>query len=142
ACAAVLALAAACAPGIEKIPCTDDQNCPSNTHCIAGKCVSGDAPPRVAWTSPDGATPLAGTQTFSCTVDHPDGVSLVKLLSGSTELGSVTEPAGFGLAPTKVDFSVDTATKLTDGSVDLNCKATNVHGLESSDLKRSFTIDN
>src|SRR2546423_12054721 len=106
-------ISAACAPSFDgKLPCADDHSCPTNFHCAAGKCVSGDSAPRIVWSAPDGATPLAGQQTFSVMVDHPDGVSSVKLAAGAKDLGTFAAPsANFcARAAAKVDFAVDTTT--------------------------------
>src|SRR5207247_10208638 len=107
---AVLLFSAACSPSFDgKVPCDTDFSCPTAFHCVAGKCVSGNGPPLISWSSPDGATPIGGTQTFSVKVSHPDGVTSIKLAAGSKELKTITKDKSFGTTgPTQVDFSVDT----------------------------------
>src|SRR2546430_504927 len=140
ACATILLLlSAACAPSFDgKLPCADDFSCPSGFKCVAGKCVSGNGAPIITWSSPDGATPLAGTQTFSVMVSHPDGVTSVKLSGGGKDLKTFTAPdASFGKgAPVPVDFAGVDTTQLADGSVELTVTGTTGLGVSGGDAKK------
>jgi uncharacterized protein DUF1565 len=144
----ILATLTLCAIGCAKdfngtIACGSDLNCPTGYHCASdGKCHSGEASVAIEWVSPPGGA-IGGTHTFSVKVSHPDGVSSVKLFSGTTQLGSFTAPsAGFGAtSPQKVDFpGVDTS-QFPDGTLTLDVQGTSRRGQQSSDT-RAFVVDN
>ena len=142
--AAIGVVLTACSPDFSgKLPCQDDFSCPSGFHCTAGKCVTGNGAPAVAWSAPAAGTLLAGRQTFSVLVSHPDGVSSVKLTAGTKELKTFSAPdATFGKsAPARVDFTIDTSA-LPDGTDELTATATSGLGASGGDAKRSFAFDN
>src|SRR5712691_5467244 len=152
--AVMLLLSAACKEDFGgKVPCADDFSCPSGFHCSAGKCLTGNGAAIIAWCSssvaacagaPDGSTPLAGTQTFSAMVSHPDGVSSAKLTGGGQTLKTFTAPdSSFGKSgPTRVDFTGVDTTKLADGAIALTVTATTGLGVSGGDATKTFTIDN
>jgi parallel beta-helix repeat protein len=143
--AAMFLLSAACKENFEgKVPCADDFSCPSGFRCSAGKCVTGNGAAIIAWSAPDGSTPLAGTQTFSAMVSHPDGVSSAKLTGGGQTLKTFTAPdSSFGKSgPTRVDFTGIDTTKMADGAIALTVTATTGLGVSGGDATKTFTIDN
>jgi hypothetical protein len=127
----------------DTIACGSDLNCPTGYHCgSSGKCQTGEAPVTVQWVSPADGTLMHGAQSFSVKVSHPDGVSSVTLMAGSTQVAVVNTPADTGKGGlVQVDLTGVNTALAPDGNTTLSAVGTSTKGA-SGNAPRAFHLDN
>jgi len=143
--AATLVLAAAsCTKDFDgTIACASDLNCPTGYHCgTGGKCQKGEASVTVQWVSPADGTLMRGAQTFSVKVSHPDGVSSVKLMAGTTQIAVINTPADTGKGGlVQVDLTNVDTSQAPDGNTTLSAVGASSKGATGNG-DRAFHLDN
>ena len=133
--------AAACTKNFDgQISCSSDYNCPTAYHCGSdSKCHSGEATVQVTWVSPADSAAVGAAPTVSVNVGHPDGISSVSILNGTTVVATKTGNVAT-TGPAQVDVQVD-MTAIPEGNATFTAIATSTKGETGSAPQRTFLVD-
>jgi hypothetical protein len=94
---------------------------------------------QVSWVSPADGAAVSAAPTVSVHVGHPDGISSVSILSGTTVVGTKAGNVAT-TAPAQVDVQVDMSA-IPEGNATLTATATSTKGATGSAPQRTFLVD-
>jgi hypothetical protein len=114
---------ASCRPDIEEqISCNvlGDFGCPTGHHCgPAGRCLFGEPPARLIWTSPVEGAVVRGSLDFDLLATHPDGLGASPLrfaAEGGAPVELITSAQQTEAGPQRVRYTArQDTTSLPDG---------------------------